>query len=245
VTRASGRRPAAAPAQRGGQGSAGGPPREGRGTRSFRSGVLAGIGGLLAVATVAGVLALVLLRPDGVEAEVARLRAEEIIRDREQITSLTEQARETVATVTPTLDAMASVLPAQDGQAVGRRQADPATADGWVGQLTQAAAAYDDPPSGSTATNVARGALAAAADLLAESAAAYRSALEAPAPDRSARIARAAALRDLGVQTWSVGATQLDAINIEAGNGHQHVYLSGGSGAFGPDGAAEGEGAQG
>lgn len=207
--------------------------------------MLAGIGGLLAIQAVVGVLAFLLLRPDGVEAEVARLRAEELARDREQITALTDQARETVATVTPTLEAMAAVLPASsEGTVSGPRvEGDPATADRWVEELTRAAEAYDSPPSGSTATNVARGALAAAADVLVEAAATYRLALDAAEPGRSAGVARAAALRDLGVRTWSVGATQLDAINVEAGNGHQHAYLSGGSEAFSPDGAPEGEGA--
>ncbi|MEV4117150.1 hypothetical protein [Nonomuraea sp. NPDC049695] len=37
--------------------------------------------------------------------------------------------------------------------------------------------------------------------------------------------------------TWSIGATALDAVNIDAGYGHQHVFLptSPGEGALTPD----------
>ncbi|MDG4780911.1 hypothetical protein O7614_14795 [Micromonospora sp. WMMD961] len=43
---------------------------------------------------------------------------------------------------------------------------------------------------------------------------------------------------------WSVAATQLDQINVDAGHGHQHVFLDTDppAGAVTPDGAAEGTG---
>ncbi|MGW0193315.1 hypothetical protein [Nonomuraea sp. NPDC003201] len=42
--------------------------------------------------------------------------------------------------------------------------------------------------------------------------------------------------------TWSIGATALDAVNIDAGYGHQHVFLptSPGEGALTPDTEPEG-----
>lgn len=218
------------------------------GVRGFGDGVILGVVALLVIEAMLGLVAFLLLRPDGLEAEVARLRAQDAARDREQIEALTEQARSTVAEVSPILDEMAAVLPAP-----GEQRGDPpveladvGTADRWVAGLSEAAAAYEDPPSGQTATNVARGALSAGVELLVEAAATHRLALDAPAADRDAGlIARAAAARDLGIRTWAVGATQLDAINVDAGNGHQHAYLSGSGGAFSPDGAADGEGATG
>ena len=41
---------------------------------------------------------------------------------------------------------------------------------------------------------------------------------------------------------WSVAATQLDQLNIDAGNGHQHVYLNNtsGDGIIPADGLPEG-----
>jgi hypothetical protein len=44
------------------------------------------------------------------------------------------------------------------------------------------------------------------------------------------------------VLTWSVGATQLDAVSVERDLGHLHVYLPGvaGSGAITADEAEEG-----
>jgi hypothetical protein len=50
--------------------------------------------------------------------------------------------------------------------------------------------------------------------------------------------------RDLAVTSWSVAATQLDQINVDAGYGHQHVFLRSepGGEAFTPDDAPEGNG---
>jgi hypothetical protein len=58
---------------------------------------------------------------------------------------------------------------------------------------------------------------------------------------------RARERRDLAVRAWSVAATQLDAINIATGYGHQHVYLGGSesAGGLGADPAPEGSGAEG
>jgi hypothetical protein len=65
-----------------------------------------------------------------------------------------------------------------------------------------------------------------------------------PAATAGQLRALAAKERDTAVTTWSVGGTQLDQINIDAGNGHQHVFLPAdpGSGAFTADGAPEGSG---
>jgi hypothetical protein len=56
-------------------------------------------------------------------------------------------------------------------------------------------------------------------------------------PDRDAALTRASVSLDLGLQLWSVAATQVDDINIDAGLGHQHVNLGG---TQAPDSAAEG-----
>ncbi len=54
---------------------------------------------------------------------------------------------------------------------------------------------------------------------------------------------RASGRSTAATAVWSVAATQLDQINIDAGYGHQHVHLRvGGEVSFAPDGSAEGEG---
>jgi hypothetical protein len=100
--------------------------------------------------------------------------------------------------------------------------------------------------SGDTGTNVARGGFAASLDVLNEATETYALAAADPA-HRRPLLTRAREQRDLAVRTWSVAATQLDAINIATGYGHQHVYLGGSElvGGFGADPAPEGSGAEG
>jgi hypothetical protein len=99
--------------------------------------------------------------------------------------------------------------------------------------------------SGETGTNVARGGFAAALDALNEAVETYALAVEQPGA-RGALLERARQQRDLAVRSWSVAATQLDAINIATGYGHQHVYLGGSeaAGGLGADPAPEGSGAE-
>ena len=63
---------------------------------------------------------------------------------------------------------------------------------------------------------------------------------------RAALLERTRAQRDLAARTWSTAATQLDAINIDAGFGHQHVVFpsSAGPGAIPPDTLPEGTDAE-
>jgi len=190
--------------------------------------VLTGAGCALAVGAL---VTVVVWAPLGGSAE-QDVREASARRDREQIVALTATAEATVRDIAGVVGAMADP------------PADAAEAEAWTATLTAAAAAYDDPPSGETATNVARGSLAAAVDLLVEAAATARVAAGLDGAERAAVLERAAAQRDLGVRVWSVGATQLDAVNVAAGNGHQHAFLPAGPGALTPDGAPEGESAR-
>ncbi len=160
-----------------------------------------------------------------------RLREDSARRDREQVVALTTTAKATVRDIAGVVEEMAEP------------PADAAQAAAWSATLGVAASAYDDPPSGETATNVARDSLAAAVDLLVEAAATAEVAAGLDGAERAVVGERAAAQRDLAVRVWSVGATQLDAVNVAAGNGHQHAFLPAGPGALTPDAAAEGEGA--
>lgn len=206
---------------------------------SFGRGLWVGAVTVLAI----GGLVWAVTRPSAFEQDVARLEQESAVRDAEQVTELTDGARVTVEDIAPVLGEMAEAMPPGEEGATGS-VAETGAVDGWVETLEDAAATYDDPPSGETTTNVARGSIANAMDQLAESARTYRTALDADGALQPDVIARATEQRDLGVRVWSVGATQLDYVNVEAGNGHQHVYLpTDGVGGFTPDSSPEGEGA--
>ncbi|MER6006799.1 hypothetical protein ABT120_50265 [Nonomuraea angiospora] len=113
-------------------------------------------------------------------------------------------------------------------------------------QPTQAAVAavqgFAGPPSGETATNVARSSLASAVRQLATTVDTYAAARGLTGPARAAAMDLTVRQRADALFTWSIGATALDAVNIDAGHSHQHVFLptSPGEGALTPDTEPEG-----
>ncbi|HEY8340479.1 MAG TPA: hypothetical protein VIK95_11445 [Egibacteraceae bacterium] len=172
----------------------------------------------------------------------AELTAEETERDRQQIQELTEQARTLVEDLSPMLDEMAAALPSEEEPA---QPVDRQTVEGWRTTTAEAAAVFENPPSGATGTNVARQSFAVGVDTLAAAVETYALALDAQGEQQTALLRQASTQRDLAVRSWGIGATQLDQINVDAGFGHQHVYLdsSGTEGAMTADEAEEGSGA--
>ncbi|MFI7575964.1 hypothetical protein [Micromonospora sp. NPDC049497] len=197
--------------------------------RSRRVVVAVAVG--LAVALLGGVSGWSLARPDGTEAAIADLRAAEARRDAQQITDLTATARRA-------RDELAPILTAIDAGA-----ADAATVREWQQAARRAAEPFANPPSGTTATNVARGGLRSAVDQAVLAVDTYAVAVGAPAPQRAALTDLAKRQAEGAAAVWAVAATQLDQINIDAGYGHQHVFLgTDADGGHGADGAAEGSG---
>jgi hypothetical protein len=178
-------------------------------------------------AVVFGVGGYLVGSPSEQEQMTADIQASDAARDKEQVKSLTALARSTKTTLEPVVTGLSGEATAADVTA-------------WQQTVDSATKSFDDPPSGATATNVARGGLAAAVDQLAVAVDTYQQSLAGGAGLRELAVRQ----RDLAVTTWSIGATQLDQINIDAGYGHQHVYLGGDPGgeAFTPDGAPEGTG---
>ena len=173
------------------------------------------------------------------EDKVAELRAADAKRDAAQIVELTAKARRVLGELTPVLEEMAKAVP--PGSAPGPT----ATADAvrkWQVVTKKAVEEFANPPSGGTAVNVARSGFAAAVRSLDLAVASYAAALELPEAQRVGAFTLAGKQRDAAVSTWSVAATQLDQINVDSGNGHQHVYLPAvpGQGALTPDGSKEG-----
>jgi hypothetical protein len=180
-----------------------------------------------------------------IDTEAAVLRKQTQVRDKEQVKELTDRMRGTVDALAPVLDGLGRTLPPGRDEKVGPVAGSAAVAK-WRRTVRAENAYFADTVSGETGTNVARGGFAASLGALSESVETYALAIADPA-HRGALLERARRERDLAVRTWSVAATQLDAINIATGYGHQHVFLGGAAevGGMSPDPAAEGSGASG
>lgn len=158
-------------------------------------------------------------RPDSATQMADDIRASDAARNKQQVKDLTDLARDTRDKLTPIM------------QGLAKPSAPAADVASWQQTVDTVVKLFEDPPSGETATNVARGSLAASVNQLSLAVSTYTT-----QHDMSVRQ------RDLAITTWSVGATQLDQVNIDTGYGHQHVYLESepGSGAFTPDDEPEG-----
>ncbi|KAB8191786.1 hypothetical protein FH608_027875 [Nonomuraea phyllanthi] len=192
-------------------------------------------------AIVAGGVVFGLTRPDPIERTADRLRAESALRDKTQIKTLTELARGTRTRLVPVLDGLNRAMPPADG-AAGPVAVTDADVETWRQAAAAAVQDFADPPSGETATNVARSSLASAVRQIATTVDTYAAARDLTGPARAAAMDLAVRQRADALFTWSVGATALDALSVDAGHGHQHVFLptSPGQGALTPDAEPEG-----
>jgi hypothetical protein len=217
-------------------------------TRGFWLGALASAAVLVPLA----VIAVLIVSGDdqdpvasaaGADRETDELRSEFAARDKEQIEALTTRTRAMVEEFSPVIVGLARTLP-PDTRRTGPL-ADAAAVDEWRSRVREADAYFAETVSGETATNVARNGFANAVDVLLETVETYGLALEQPAV-RAELLERARDQRDLAARTWSTAAIQLDAINIEAGFGHQHVTFpsSAGPDAAPPDTLPEGTDAE-
>jgi hypothetical protein len=171
---------------------------------------------------------------------VAALRAEDAKRDAAQIVELTDKARRIREQLLPVLTGLATAAP--PGQPPGPA-ANTSDVDGWSTATGKAVEEFAEPPSGGTGVNIARSGLAAAVRSLDAAVDTYAAALALPADARGVLLELTGRQRDIAVSTWSTAATQLDLLNVDAGNGHTHVFLPAvpGQGALTPDGTPEGK----
>jgi hypothetical protein len=193
------------------------------------------IAGILVAALVAGLIGFLAGRPDATTRAIDEIKAQEAQRDVAQIGQLTTVARRSQQSLT-------TLLSAFDAAADGSRPADATAVAAWQQTTRGLVAAHADSPSGTTATNVARGGFRSAVADFQVAVDVYAAALAAPADQRAGLVEIAVRARTAAATAWSVAAAQLDQINIDAGLGHQHVYLQTeqGSGAFTADGEEEG-----
>ncbi|GLW23391.1 hypothetical protein [Microbispora triticiradicis] len=220
--------------------------------RSHR--VLALVAAFVLGAVVAGGVVFAATRPDSTEQAVNRIRAEDAVRDKAQIKELTALARTTRDKLVPVLEGLERVMPVEDGSAPAAasttaspeggkpEKATGADIANWRQATAAAVQSFADPPSGETYTNLARSGLASAVRQLATTVDSFAAAQALTGPARTNMLALAARQRMDAVFTWSVGATALDAVSVDAGSGHQHVYLPAapGSGALTADDEEEG-----
>ncbi|MFE7710196.1 hypothetical protein ACFU6I_31415 [Streptomyces sp. NPDC057486] len=173
-------------------------------------------------ALVVGGLVFAVTRPSSTERMADRLRAESAQRDREQIRDLTELARTTRDRLAPVLDGLDRAMPMPaDGGTAGT----PANVAKWRQAAAAAVKDFADPPSGETATNVARSSLASAIRQIATAVDTYATSQALAGRSRETVMALAVRQRADAVFTWSVGAIALDAVNGDVGYGHQPVFL--------------------
>ncbi|GIH61957.1 hypothetical protein [Microbispora siamensis] len=191
-------------------------------------------------AIVAGGVVFVVTRPSSIEQMADQIRAESALRDKTQIKTLTELARTTRDRLLPVLEGLNRVMPA-DGTA-GPAAVTSGDVASWRKTADAAVESFADPPSGETATNVARSSLTSAVRQLATAVDTYATARELTGPAHETVLDLAARQRADALFTWSIGATALDAVNIDAGYGHQHVFLPAapGDGVLTPDSEPEG-----
>jgi len=171
----------------------------------------------------------------GQEQTAEELQEQFAERDRQQVERMTGEAKEIADAFGPTLAAFDEAL---------RKRTPPTPAsEQWLDKADDYAEQFRPTESGETATNVARAALRESLEGLVNAIATYRLAASGN-PD--AIIARARNQRDIAIRTWSAASTQIDAINIAAGFGHQHVPQLGGEAVRGiaPDTLPEGTDAQ-
>ncbi|GAA1266423.1 MULTISPECIES: hypothetical protein [Streptomyces] len=194
---------------------------------AFRHGLFAGVGAVLALALLAGLVAALMgagrtASADPTRQLADRIRAQEAARNAKQVKTLTTQARDLATRLMPVLGQMETAMP-HEGRAP--RAAGAAEAGRWKAVTSAAVAALAHPPSGDTGYNVARSDFSAAVRALDGAVDSYRLALGAPPSLKKRLVAAAASQRDQGIDVWSIGATELDAVDVDAGLGHQHVFL--------------------
>lgn len=179
-------------------------------------------------------------------ARVAELEASADARHVDQVENLIHHTRAAHEELVPVLASLNEVLPA-DGSAPAEEFPDAEEIDGWLDTVRGARGHFSDSGSGNTDFNVTQAGLSVSVDVLGSAMTAYHAASRAAGDQRVELLDLASDLRDQAVRSWSVAATQLDAVSIDAGHGHIHLYLPAepGSGALQPDEAEEGEGAVG
>lgn len=175
-------------------------------------------------------------------ARVAELEASAADRHVDQVAELIEHTRAAHEELLPVMESLSEVLPADGAEPTGDLPDSESIAD-WTATTDNARAHLDHAESGETGFNVTHAGLRGSVDLLGSTLDTLDAAVEADEDQSAELLELTVDLRDQAVRAWSVAATQLDVISIDAGHGHIHLYLPAapGSGALEPDEAEDGD----
>lgn len=177
---------------------------------------------------------------------VAELEASAVERDVAQVEELVQNTRTAHEELLPVVESLDGAVSADGSTSPADEEPGTGEVDDWLATTDGAAEHFEDVPSGETDYNIAHAGLANSVDLLGSAVVAYSGALEAEDEAlRTEMTELAGDLRIQAVRSWSVSATQLDVLSLDAGHGHVHLYLPAapGSGALEPDPAEDGDGA--
>lgn len=178
------------------------------------------------VITVAATVAITMAMDDGQDGALAErtaeLEAQQNERHIEQVGELIQTVTDVHGQLVPVMAELHAMLPTDDSPA------QPATEDEVAALRESVANARDtfgEPESATTEFNTARSGFELATELLSSALLAYESALSSDGQESERLEQLAADLRMNAVDAWSVAATQLDLLSIEAEYGHVHLYL--------------------
>lgn len=203
-------------------------------------------GSVLLVGAVIAVVVTVVDGGDGTvtpdPARVAELEASAADRHVDQVAELIEHTRAAHEELGPVLESLGEALP-EDGSEPAEDLPDAETIAGWSRTTDNARTHLDHAESGETDFNVTHAGLRGSVDVLGSTLDALDVAVAADDEQSAELLELTVDLRDQAVRAWSVAATQLDVISIDAGHGHIHLYLPAapGSGALEPDEAEDGD----
>ena len=178
--------------------------------------------------------------PSATEQRINELQQAEAKRDIELIKLLNDNAKTTRDNLMPLLAAMSESAPLDE--ASPRTAPTTAVIAEWRRTVVAELERFPNNTSAGNGVNVTRTALKTALEQLEAAVDLFETASAQPKPLQDALIAQAGTQRTIALRTWSVAAVQLDVINVDAGNGHVHVYLttSQEAGGLAPDGSPEG-----
>src|SRR5699024_9207359 len=157
---------------------------------------------------------------------------------------LVQQTRTAHEELLPVVEALDGAVPADGSASPEGEEPDAGEVDDWLAATDGAAEHFENVPSGETDYNIAHAGLANSVDLLGSAVVAYSGALEAEDEGlRTEMTELAGDLRTQAVRSWSVAATQLDVLSLDAGHGRRCLPAAPGGAPSEPDPAEDGDGA--
>lgn len=192
----------------------------------------------------AAVASVVFLGGNGANGASAAPEASADHPDAEQVGSLLAHTRTAHEGLVPVVEDMEEFLPT-DGSHPPLELTEASVVNSWRTEVQDASVHFGEVPESGGAHRTAHAGLVSSVRLLSMSVDTYAKAALVQDEDLRMDVLHIAMeLRDQAVVSWSVAATHLDAVSVDTGHGHVHLYLPAApdSGALTPDGAEEGAG---